>query len=99
MSLYDATVASTNVVYAQLFACRRPRQDRRCRPPHGYRIGHPRRPFGGARFWRAVSPLEMASAYSSFATNGRWARPYLVSRIVDARGEGDPPRGGRSGPR
>jgi membrane peptidoglycan carboxypeptidase len=35
----------------------------------------------------AVSPLEMASAYSSFATNGRWARPYLVSRIVDATGE------------
>jgi penicillin-binding protein 1A len=35
----------------------------------------------------AISPLEMASAYSNFATNGYHADPYLISRIVDARGE------------
>jgi membrane peptidoglycan carboxypeptidase len=33
-----------------------------------------------------VSPLEMASAYSNFATNGRWAQPYLIERIEDASG-------------
>ncbi len=35
----------------------------------------------------AISPLEMASAYSNFATNGLHAEPYLISRIRNARGE------------
>ena len=35
----------------------------------------------------AVSPLEMASAYSTFATNGVHAEPYLISRIIDSEGE------------
>lgn len=34
----------------------------------------------------AVSPLEMASAYSTFATNGVHAGPYLISRIIDSEG-------------
>lgn len=34
----------------------------------------------------SVSPLEMASAYSNFATNGLHAEPYLISRILDAAG-------------
>ncbi len=35
----------------------------------------------------AISPLEMASSYSNFATNGMYASPYLISRIVNSRGE------------
>jgi membrane peptidoglycan carboxypeptidase len=35
----------------------------------------------------AVSTLEMASAYSSFATNGVWAEPHVISRILDETGE------------
>lgn len=35
----------------------------------------------------AVSPLEMASAYSTFATNGVHAEPYLISRIIDSNGQ------------
>jgi penicillin-binding protein 1A len=35
----------------------------------------------------AISPLEMASAYSNFATNGVHADPYLISRIYNSRGE------------
>lgn len=35
----------------------------------------------------AVSPLEMASAYSNFATNGLHADDYIVSRIVNSDGE------------
>lgn len=34
-----------------------------------------------------VSPLDMASAFTNFATNGLHAEPYLVSRIFDANGE------------
>jgi penicillin-binding protein 1A len=35
----------------------------------------------------AVSPLEMASAYSNFATNGAHADDYIVARIVNSDGE------------
>ena len=35
----------------------------------------------------AVSPLEMASAFSNFATNGVHADDYIVSRIVNHEGE------------
>ncbi len=35
----------------------------------------------------AVSPLEMASAFSNFATNGLHADDYIVSKIVDHTGE------------
>ena len=35
----------------------------------------------------AVSTLEMASAYSSFATNGIWAEPHVINRILDENGE------------
>jgi penicillin-binding protein 1A len=35
----------------------------------------------------AVTPIEMASAYSSFATNGVLAPTYLIERIEDANGE------------
>jgi penicillin-binding protein 1A len=35
----------------------------------------------------AVSPLEMASAFSNFATNGAHADDYIVARIVDHDGE------------
>ena len=34
----------------------------------------------------AVTPIEMASAYSSFATNGVLAPPYLIERIEDTDG-------------
>ena len=35
----------------------------------------------------AVTPIEIASAYSSFATNGVLAPPYLIERIEDSNGE------------
>jgi len=35
----------------------------------------------------AVTPIEIASAYSSFATNGILAPPYLIERIEDSQGE------------
>ena len=35
----------------------------------------------------AVTPIEIASAYSSFATNGVLAPPYLIERIEDSNGD------------
>ncbi|MDP8957731.1 MAG: transglycosylase domain-containing protein [Actinomycetota bacterium] len=35
----------------------------------------------------STSPLEMASAFSNFATNGLHAKPYIVERIENAAGE------------
>jgi len=35
----------------------------------------------------AVTPVELASAYSSFATNGKLAPPYLIERIEDSNGQ------------
>ena len=35
----------------------------------------------------AVTPVELASAYSSFATNGKLAPPYLIERIEDSSGQ------------
>ena len=34
----------------------------------------------------SVSPLEMASAYSTFANSGNYIEPYLIERITDASG-------------
>ncbi len=34
----------------------------------------------------AVTTLEMASAFSNFATNGAWAEPYLISKVIDRDG-------------
>lgn len=33
-----------------------------------------------------LTPLEMASAYAAFASNGYLRRPYIIERIVDANG-------------
>ena len=35
----------------------------------------------------AVTPIELASAYSSLATNGILAPPYLIEKIEDSKGE------------
>ena len=35
----------------------------------------------------AVTPIELASAYSSFATNGKLAPPYLIEKIEDSNGQ------------
>ncbi len=35
----------------------------------------------------AVTPIELASAYSSFATNGTLAPPYLIEKIEDSKGD------------
>ncbi len=86
MRLFDATRQSVNVVYAQVALEVGP--DRIVDAAHrmGIKSDLPAVPsviLGTG----AVSPLEMASAYSNFATNGVWAPTYLISRIQTSDGE------------
>ena len=86
LRLFDATRRSVNVVYAQVSAtvgpehiidvARRMGVNKSELPPvYSIVLG-----AGGA------TPIEMASAYTNFATNGVWASPYLVERIEDVDG-------------
>jgi penicillin-binding protein 1A len=81
ITLFDATRRSVNVVYAQVSTevgpahivdvARRMGVDKSTLPEvYSIVLG-----AGGA------TPIEMASAYSNFATNGVWAEPYLIERI------------------
>lgn len=85
MNLFQATAGSVNAVYAQLAVevgpehiidvARRLGIESELEPVYSLALGS-----------GAVSPLEMASAYSNFATNGVHAEPYLVSHIITPDG-------------
>ena len=80
-----ATSSSVNVVYAQVSLEVGP--EKIAEVAHRMGIQSELQPVPSIVLGTSsVSPLEMASAYSNFATNGEWARPYLISRIVDADG-------------
>lgn len=87
ISVEEATYRSVNTVYAQLsrdtgpenivdMARRMGITDSVVEPVLSVVLGS-----------SAVSPLEMASAYSNFATNGLHADDYVVARIVNSEGE------------
>lgn len=87
ISVEEATYRSVNTVYAQLsrdtgpenvvdMARRMGITDSVVEPVLSIVLGS-----------SAVSPLEMASAYSNFATNGLHADDYIVARIVNSEGE------------
>ncbi len=80
-----ATSSSVNVVYAQVSLEVGP--EKIAEVAHRMGIRSELQPVPSIVLGTSsVSPLEMASAYSNFATNGEWAKPYLISRIVDADG-------------
>jgi membrane peptidoglycan carboxypeptidase len=86
MKLFQATHNSVNVVFAQIALAVGPQKI----VDVAHRMGItsdleavPSITLGAG----AVSPLEMASAYGNFATNGVWASPYLIDRIESADGE------------
>jgi penicillin-binding protein 1A len=85
-TLYSATTASVNVVYAQVAVAIGPERIAQTAKRMGIKTelkpAYPSITLGG----RSVGPLEMASAFSNFATNGLWAEPYLIDRIIDADG-------------
>ena len=86
LTVAQATERSVNTVYAQLSVL--------VGPPAIIRTAHKmgvtsdlEEVYSLALGAGVVSPLEMASAYSTFATNGIHAEPYLISRITTDDGE------------
>jgi penicillin-binding protein 1A len=85
-TLESATVNSTNAVYARLIDAIGPAvvvdtarklgiTSQYLKPFHAITLGA-----------ASVSPLEMASAYSTLANYGNRVEPYLIDRITDATG-------------
>jgi membrane peptidoglycan carboxypeptidase len=86
MSLFSGTQNSVNVVYAQVSKEVGP--ERIIDVAHRMGIKSELPPVYSLVLGAgAVSPLEMASAYSNFATNGLHADSYLIERIENTAGE------------
>ena len=86
LSLADATSSSINTVYAQLSEIIGPAKVSEV----AYRLGVQSelpQVLSIVLGTGVVSPLEMASAYSSFATDGVWAAPYIISRVTSPTGQ------------
>ena len=81
LTLADATSSSINTVYAQLSDMIGPAKVAEVAHRLGIESELPS-VLSIVLGTGAVSPLEMASAYSNFATNGLWAAPYIISRVV-----------------
>lgn len=85
VSLAQATSSSVNTVYAQLSQQIGP--EKIVEVAHRMGIESELRPTLSLTLGTSeVSPLEIASAYSNFATNGLHAHSYLVSQITDRTG-------------
>ncbi len=86
ITLEEATSRSVNTIYAQLSLQVGP--EKIVEVAHRMGISSPLPAVPSIVLGTgAVSTLEMASAYSSLATNGLWAEPYLIDRILDENGE------------
>jgi membrane peptidoglycan carboxypeptidase len=81
LRLFDATYRSVNAVYAQVSVQVGPEHivdvARRMGVTDSDLPAVPSIVLGGG----GATPIEMASAYTNFATNGVWAKPYLIERI------------------
>ncbi len=85
MTLERATSSSVNTVYAQVIAEIGP--EKVVEVAHRMGIESELRPTLSLTLGTSeVSPLEMASAFSNFATNGLHAHTFLVDKITDRRG-------------
>ncbi|MGH3440992.1 MAG: PBP1A family penicillin-binding protein [Nitriliruptorales bacterium] len=86
LTLREATVRSVNTVYARLVSEVGPTAV--VATAHSLGIGGELDPLCAVGLGaEEVSPLDLASAYASFATLGRRHPPYLVERITTADGE------------
>jgi len=86
VTLEQATSSSINTVYAQLSL--RVGPEKIVEVAHRMGITSPLPAVPSIVLGTgAVSTLEMASAFSSFATNGVWAEPHVIDRILDENGE------------
>ena len=86
ITLEEATTRSINTIYAQLSLQVGP--EKIVEVAHRMGISSPLPAVPSIVLGTgAVSTLEMSSAFSSLATNGLWAEPYLIDRILDENGE------------
>lgn len=86
ISLMAATYGSVNTVYAQVSAAAGPENIVEMARRMGVTQSALTPALSIVLGTSSVSPLEMASAYSNFATNGRHADDYVVAKIVDHQG-------------
>jgi membrane peptidoglycan carboxypeptidase len=87
ITLDQATSSSINTVYAQVSLEEEVGAEKIVEVAHRMGIRSPLTPVPSLVLGTSeVSTLEMASAYSNFATQGLWAEPFLISRIIDAAG-------------
>ena len=92
VNFHEATVKSVNTAYAQLVLAVGPEHAVNVAERLGIHMGRatggkivPALTLGG--FEHGVTPLEMAGAYSAFAAQGRWARPYLIQQVTGPGGD------------
>jgi membrane peptidoglycan carboxypeptidase len=87
ITLEQATYNSVNTVYAQVSLHEDVGAEKVAEVAHRMGIRSPLTAVPSIVLGTSeVSTLEMASAYSNFATQGVWAEPFLVSRVVGADG-------------
>ena len=86
ITIAKATESSVNAVYAQLAVEVGPKAIIRTAHDMGI-TSELEEVYSLALGAGVVSPMEMASAYSTLATNGVHAEPYLISRITTATGK------------
>lgn len=87
ITLDQATSSSINTVYAQVALDDRVGPEAVVEVAHRMGIRSPLTPVPSLVLGTSeVSTLEIASAYTNFATQGLWSEPFLISRIVDADG-------------
>lgn len=80
MRLYEATYRSVNTVYAQVSLEVGP--DKIVETANRMGVTAELTPVPSIVLGAgAVSPLDMASAYTNFSTNGLWSKPFLVDRV------------------
>jgi penicillin-binding protein 1A len=90
MSLYSATLASDNTVYAQLILDLGPEKVCRTAKLLGIQTKldcYPAEGLGGLRL--GVTPLEMASAYATLAAGGVRHRPTAIRKVVFSDGKSE----------
>lgn len=86
LSLDAATVASTNVVFAQISNLVGPEKVVDSARRMGVTEANLEPVLSIVLGSSSISTLEMASAFSTFATNGVHANDYIVARILDSTG-------------
>ena len=87
LSLLEATVFSVNVVYAQVIKEISPQSVAEVATDMGITTPLCTTCLSSALGSNEVNPLDMASAYGTFAANGTHHPPYGITKIVDAGGQ------------